>query len=120
MSSPVMLEIFITFPVRDQRNLAIGDTVLDYLEGVGILPGGSKVPMSRPGSPKLPLRYIYFNTDQNINVVISYKEEVQFSGFIPAGAHDIHDITFDHVVITAAVAVNANIVASTSKDAHMV
>jgi len=95
--------IFVTFPVEGTQTVTAGILRVDFINGKAILPNETVIPLANRSTQLNPLEYLYFNTDKDINVIISHKNKTIFAGLIPTGKTSIKNIIYDLVIITTSV-----------------
>uniref|UniRef100_A0A6M3MEW3 Uncharacterized protein n=1 Tax=viral metagenome TaxID=1070528 RepID=A0A6M3MEW3_9ZZZZ len=105
---------FVTFPTTDKETLAVGTARIDFLNGKVTLASGTIKPLVNRSTVYKPLRSVYFNTDQDINVKIYWDDELQYSGLIPAGTFYLKNIVVDQMEITTTASTVFMLIASTS------
>jgi len=107
-------DISVTFPISDTISLATGDTVLDFLSGKATLPDSSTRSIGNKISRDRPLKSVYLEINQDINIEMRLGDDIQYKGRVAAGSTELVNITFDQIVITTTTATTTFLTASTA------
>jgi len=105
---------FVSFPTTGKETMGVGTARIDFLNGKVTLEDGTIKPLVNRSTSDKPLRSIYFNINQDINIKVYFDDEFQYSGLIQAGTFYLKNIIFDQIEITTTVSTNLHTIASTS------
>lgn len=91
---------FVTFPIEGTQTVTTGILRLDFILGKAVLPNKIVVPLANRSTQIKPLQSVFFNTNYDINVEMSFHDEITYKGLIPAGHFTIKNVKYDLIIIT--------------------
>lgn len=106
--------LFATFPVENTYLLPIGDNHFDYIKGTVTDANGNVIPMAKKTIEDNPLKYLWIDCDNDINVEVRLLGDIQYVGRVTADGFYFQDMTYDNLIIKTTAATTIQVIGSSS------